>query len=154
MQPSGSLLATGSEDGIARIWTLVHSYTFSSHKTDTSRYRPSGDLHLVLSMHQRTIFSLKWNSLGTMLLTGSLDNSVCLWELSNGKVKQQWQSHSDSVLDVDWNDDSTFASGSMDKSIHRQSSSPFLYVVLTVMRQSSQSRESRQYTDSKATETK
>lgn len=83
---------------------------------------PAGDLHLVLSMHQRTIFSLKWNSLGTMLLTGSLDNSVCLWELSNGKVKQQWQTHTDSVLDVDWNDDSTFASASMDKSIHCQCS--------------------------------
>ncbi|KAL8278318.1 hypothetical protein RQP46_009210 [Phenoliferia psychrophenolica] len=98
--PSGSLLATGSEDGIARIWT------------------PSGDLHLVLSMHQRTIFSLKWNTLGTMLLTGSLDNTVCLWEVNSGKVKQQWSSHSDSVLDVDWNDDQTFASASMDKSIH------------------------------------
>ncbi|KAK4704652.1 transducin (beta)-like 1, partial [Phenoliferia sp. Uapishka_3] len=98
--PSGSLLATGSEDGIARIWT------------------PSGDLHLVLSMHQRTIFSLKWNTLGTMLLTGSLDNTVCLWEVNSGKVKQQWSSHSDSVLDVDWNDDTTFASASMDKSIH------------------------------------
>lgn len=72
-------------------------------------------------MHQRTIFSLKWNSIGTMLLTGSLDNSVCLWELSSGKVKQQWSTHSDSVLDVDWNDDQTFASASMDKSIHRTS---------------------------------
>ncbi|KAI5479814.1 DnaJ family protein [Pseudohyphozyma bogoriensis] len=98
--PSGSLLATGSEDGIARIWT------------------PSGDLHLVLSMHQRTIFSLKWNSLGTMLLTGSLDNTVCLWNVNSGKVQQQWSTHSDSVLDVDWNDDHTFASASMDKSIH------------------------------------
>ncbi|KAM0788735.1 hypothetical protein ACM66B_002827 [Microbotryomycetes sp. NB124-2] len=98
--PSGSLLATGSEDGIARIWT------------------PSGDLHLVLSMHQRSIFSLKWNSAGTMLLTGSLDSTVCLWELNNGRVKQQWSTHSDSVLDVDWNDDSTFASASMDKSVH------------------------------------
>jgi WD40 repeat protein len=71
-------------------------------------------------MHQRTIFSLKWNSLGTMLLTGSLDNTVCLWEISNGKVKQQWSTHGDSVLDVDWNDDTTFASASMDKAIHRE----------------------------------
>lgn len=53
-----------------------------------------------------------------MLLTASLDSTVCLWELSNGKVKQQWQTHTDSVLDVDWNDDNTFASASMDKSIH------------------------------------
>lgn len=55
-----------------------------------------------------------------MLLTGSLDATVCLWELNSGRVKQQWSTHSDSVLDVDWNDDQTFASASMDKSIHRE----------------------------------
>ncbi|GAA5886682.1 hypothetical protein JCM5296_005369 [Sporobolomyces johnsonii] len=103
--PSGSLLATGSEDGIARIWT------------------PSGDLHLVLSMHQRAIFSLKWSPNGTLLLTGSLDSTVCLWELSSGKVRQQYSTHGDSVLDVDWNDDSTFASASMDKTVHLFSTS-------------------------------
>jgi len=96
----GTLLATGTEDGIARIWT------------------PSGDLHLVLSMHQRTIFSLRWNSKGTMLLTGSLDHSICLWELTYGKVKQQWTSHSDTVLDLDWLSDDVFASCSIDKNIH------------------------------------
>ncbi|GAA99006.1 uncharacterized protein L969DRAFT_91847 [Mixia osmundae IAM 14324] len=98
--PDGTLFATGSEDGIARVWT------------------PSGDLHLVLSMHQQTIYSLRWNSTGTMLLTGSLDHSVCLWELGSGRVKQQWESHADSVLDVDWLDDTVMASGSMDKTIH------------------------------------
>ncbi|SCV70794.1 BQ2448_3556 [Microbotryum intermedium] len=98
--PSGSLLATGSEDGIARIWTA------------------SGDLHLVLSMHQRAIMSLQWNRLGTMLLTGSIDGTVCLWEISSGKVKQQWATHADSVLHLDWNDDQTFASASSDKTIH------------------------------------
>ncbi|GAA6014932.1 hypothetical protein JCM10207_002231 [Rhodosporidiobolus poonsookiae] len=98
--PSGSLLATGSEDGIARIWT------------------PSGDLHLVLSMHQRAICSLKWSPSGTLLLTSSLDQTVCLWELSSGKVRQQYATHGDSVLSVDWLDDQTWASASMDKTVH------------------------------------
>ncbi|GAA5822182.1 hypothetical protein JCM11251_004883 [Rhodosporidiobolus azoricus] len=98
--PSGSLLATGSEDGIARIWT------------------PSGDLHLVLSMHMRSICSLKWSPSGTQLLTSSLDQTVCLWELSSGKVKQQYGTHADSILDVDWLDEGTWASASMDKTVH------------------------------------
>lgn len=101
--PSGSLLATGSEDGIVRIWT------------------PSGDLHLVLSMHQRQVCSLKWNPMGTMLLTSSLDQTVCLWEVNSGKVRQQYATHSDTVLDVDWNDDQTWASASMDKTVHLMS---------------------------------
>lgn len=101
--PSGSLLATATEDGIARIWTV------------------SGDLHLVLSMHQRSISALKWSPGGTMLLTASLDQTVCLWEVSNGKVRQQYSTHSDQVLDVDWNDDGLFASTSSDRMVHRAS---------------------------------
>jgi len=102
--PSGSLLATATEDGIARIWTV------------------SGDLHLVLSMHQRSISSLKWAPGGTMLVTASLDQTVCLWEVSSGKVRQQYSTHSDQVLDVDWNDDGMFASTSSDRMVHRASS--------------------------------
>ncbi|GAA6057440.1 hypothetical protein JCM3770_002465 [Rhodotorula araucariae] len=98
--PSGSLLATATEDGIARIWTV------------------SGDLHLVLSMHQRSISAMKWSPGGTMLLTASLDQTVCLWEVSNGKVRQQYSTHSDQVLDVDWNDDGMFASTSSDRMVH------------------------------------
>lgn len=98
----GSLLASGSEDGIARIWT------------------PSGDLHLVLSMHQRTIFCVKWNNTGSMLLTGSLDHSICLWDTGYGKVKQQWSTHADSILDLDWMTDDIFASCSMDKMINSE----------------------------------
>ncbi|BGO98655.1 hypothetical protein NBRC10513v2_003049 [Rhodotorula toruloides] len=101
--PSGSLLATASEDGVGRIWT------------------PSGDLYLVLSMHQRSICSLKWNPSGTGLLTSSLDQTVCLWDPSNGKVRQQYSTHSDAVLDVDWNDDTTWVSASMDKQVHLMS---------------------------------
>lgn len=71
-------------------------------------------------MHQRAINSLRWAPSGTLLLTGSLDSTVCLWELSSGKVRQQYGTHGDSILDVDWNDDSTFASASMDKTVHRK----------------------------------
>ena len=60
-------------------------------------------------MHQRIIFALKWNTLGTMLLTASLDSTVCLWEVKSGKLRQQFRSHSDGVLDIDWNDDQMFA---------------------------------------------
>ncbi|BGP15087.1 hypothetical protein JCM10213v2_003042 [Rhodosporidiobolus nylandii] len=103
--PSGSLLATGSEDGIARIWT------------------PSGDLHLVLSMHMRAICSLAWSPSGTLLLTSSLDQTVCLWELTSGKVRQQYSTHADCVLDTDWLDESTFATASMDKTCQLMSTS-------------------------------
>jgi WD40 repeat protein len=54
-----------------------------------------------------------------MLLTASLDGTVCCWELSSGKVRQQIETHSESVMDCDWFDEQTFASCSQDKSVHR-----------------------------------
>lgn len=74
-QPEGTLIATGADDGVCRIWT------------------PSGDLLQVLSMHQKSIHSLQWTPSGSSLVTGSLDNTVCLWDLNMGKVKQQWATH-------------------------------------------------------------
>lgn len=105
-QPDGTLLATGADDGVGRIWT------------------PSGDLLQVLSMHQKAVHSLQWTPNGASLVTGSLDNSVCLWDLNLGKVKQQWATHQNSQtsLELDVFDDQTFVTCSNDKIIHRQSS--------------------------------
>ena len=69
--PSGSLLATGSYDGRARIWSA------------------SGKLTNTLVQHKGPIFSLKWNSTGRYLLSGSVDKTAIIWDAQSGDVKQQ-----------------------------------------------------------------
>eukprot|EP00549_Striatella_unipunctata_P000138 CAMPEP_0118679966 /NCGR_PEP_ID=MMETSP0800-20121206/4086_1 /TAXON_ID=210618 ORGANISM="Striatella unipunctata, Strain CCMP2910" /NCGR_SAMPLE_ID=MMETSP0800 /ASSEMBLY_ACC=CAM_ASM_000638 /LENGTH=774 /DNA_ID=CAMNT_0006576029 /DNA_START=284 /DNA_END=2608 /DNA_ORIENTATION=+ len=99
---NGELLATGSYDGVARVWTRL------------------GELVHTLRGHRGPIFSLKWNRSGNYLLSGSYDKSTIVWDLSDevGGVKQQFNHHLAPALDVDWKDDTTFASCSTDKTVH------------------------------------
>lgn len=99
---TGELLATGSYDGVARVW------------------KKSGELIHMLTCHRGPIFSLKWNKSGTFLLSGSYDKTTIVWEVTaeKGVVRQQFQFHQAPALDVDWKDDTTFASCSTDKCVH------------------------------------
>jgi WD40 repeat protein len=108
----GLLLATGSYDGFARVWdrkgTLLHT----------------------LRGHNGPIFSLKWNRKGTFLLSGSYDKTIIVWNIAkdggpdkeNGSgtdyIEHQFKDHEAPALDVDWKDDTAFASCSSDRTVH------------------------------------
>lgn len=98
----GKLLATGSYDGVARVWSRT------------------GVLVHTLRGHRGPIFSLKWNRRGNYLLSGSYDKTTIVWDVSGstGFVEQQFNDHFAPALDVDWKDDTTFASCSTDKTVH------------------------------------
>ncbi|KAJ5072767.1 wd40 repeat protein [Anaeramoeba ignava] len=82
--PQGAFLATGSYDGIARIW------------------REDGEIVSSLVGHKSAIFSLKWNKTGDFLLSGSLDSSVIVWDTKTNSQKQIFRKHTAPTLDVDW----------------------------------------------------
>jgi len=96
----GSMLATGSYDGQARIWN------------------DQGQLLNTLSQHKGPIFSLKWNKTGDSLLSASVDKTAIVWDPMTGMVKQQFKFHTAPTLDVDWKDSSTFATCSTDDMIY------------------------------------
>lgn len=98
--PRGSLLATGSYDGAARIWT------------------DAGVLTQTLTAHRGPLFSLKWNAPGNYLLTGSVDRSTIVWDATSGVAVKQFAFHAAPTVDVDWRDDVSFASCSTDKMIY------------------------------------
>jgi len=51
------------------------------------------------------------------LLTGSLDKTAIVWNKA-GTIKQQFSFHSAPILDVDWKNNSIFATSSSDKTIY------------------------------------
>ena len=96
----GTRLATGSYDGLARIWTA------------------NGELASTLKKHTGPIFSLKWNRTGEYLLSGSVDKTAVVWDAATGAVKQEYAFHKEPTLDVDWRDETSFASCSTDRMIY------------------------------------
>ena len=97
--PTGLLLATGSYDGVARVWDRA------------------GKLVFTLQQHKGPIFSLKWNKRGNYILSGSYDKTTIVWDAVTGSIKQMFEIHSQPALDVDWRDDDIFASCSTDKRV-------------------------------------
>ncbi|XP_062158453.1 WD40 repeat-containing protein HOS15-like [Alnus glutinosa] len=96
----GTLLATGSYDGQARIWSR------------------DGELRSTLNKHKGPIFSLKWNKKGDYLLSGSVDKTAIVWDIKTGEWKQQFEFHSGPTLDVDWRNNVSFATCSTDSTIN------------------------------------
>ncbi|KAG8524565.1 F-box-like/WD repeat-containing protein TBL1X [Galemys pyrenaicus] len=100
LQSDGTLLATGSYDGFARIWT------------------EDGNLASTLGQHKGPIFALKWNKKGNYILSAGVDKTTIIWDAFTGEAKQQFPFHSAPALDVDWQNNTTFASCSTDMCIH------------------------------------
>jgi len=96
----GNLLATGSYDGYARIWSTT------------------GKLEKTLGQHKGPIFALKWNKTGNFILSAGVDRTTIIWDAATGNCKQQFAFHSAPALDVDWKSEESFASCSTDKQIH------------------------------------
>ncbi|KAJ1899979.1 hypothetical protein LPJ66_001777 [Kickxella alabastrina] len=96
----GTLLATASFAGQLRIWST------------------QGELKQTLGSRQVPIIALRWNRKGSLLLSGCLDGTLALWDVANsGLLRHEYRAHTGSVLDVDWLDNTTFASCASDRNI-------------------------------------
>ncbi|KAK4527381.1 hypothetical protein GAYE_SCF39G5303 [Galdieria yellowstonensis] len=96
----GSLLATGCYDGQIRLWN------------------DEGQLHSAVETHTGPIFAIEWNRRGNFLLSGSVDKTCAVYDVTQNRLLKRFAFHSGPVLDVDWRDDTSFASCSTDKTIY------------------------------------
>ncbi|KAJ2780268.1 hypothetical protein GGI15_003604 [Coemansia interrupta] len=97
--PQGTLLATACFGGSVRIWTAA------------------GELKTTLSHRQVPIVAMRWNRKGTLLASACLDGTIALWDTALGTLRHEYKGHTGSVMDVDWQDNATFASCAADRTI-------------------------------------
>lgn len=140
---NGELIASTSNDNILRIWNSSDGKQvnyFEINKTDivtvvewhplknklafggTSTNVTIWDLDTgkisILEKHMNAITALSWNQKGDLLLSGSKDGNILLWNVTGGFLKTSYVYHFMAITDLDWNiDGNKFASSSNDKSV-------------------------------------
>lgn len=72
--PDGNLLATSGRDNVIRIWSVQQIIRTGKVSVD--------DALVTLTGHQKPVMSLAFNPAGTLLASGSGDNTVRLWSVS------------------------------------------------------------------------
>ncbi|KAJ8585744.1 WD40 repeat-like protein [Rhizopogon salebrosus TDB-379] len=81
----GQMVATGGMDGKVRIWRRVGTEKFKNWEFLTELQGPD------------EVMWLRWHPRGTVLLAGSNDSTVWLWQLPSGNTMQVFAGHSGPV---------------------------------------------------------
>ena len=96
--PDGTRLATGSDDGTAKVWDAA-----------------GGRELLTLKGHTSVVRSVSWSPDGTRLATGSADGTAKVWDAAGGRELLTLKGHTGLVWSVSWSPDGTrLATGSED----------------------------------------
>ena len=79
---------------------------------------PIGTQLLIYRGHSDGVYTLAWSLDGSRLASGSLDNTMQVWEVSSGRLLHTYRGHSNTVRTLAWSPDgSRIASGSDDKTV-------------------------------------
>ena len=98
--PDGTL-ASGSTDGIIRLWDATSEQPLNTFEGHTS-----------------AVWSVAFSSDGKTLASGDADGIIRLWNVTTGRLKQTLEGHTDDVRSIAFSpDDSILASGSLDRTI-------------------------------------
>lgn len=97
----GTLVAIGSLDSVLRICNA------------------SGETYMIDDHHKGPIFAAKFSPSGQWIVTASLDNTSCVWDVKDRRLHRQYRNHGEACcLDVDWIDDSIFVTSGGDCLAH------------------------------------
>ena len=106
-------LATGGQDGVLRIWEILHPNDNDNHLIFLS-----SEPFKEFQKHTKSIVDISWHTTNTkFVLTASYDKKVILWNIENDMPSQIY-THSDIVTSVWFKPgEDIFATGSFDKNL-------------------------------------
>jgi WD40 repeat protein/tetratricopeptide (TPR) repeat protein len=115
--PDSQTLASGTKDNIIKLWKRERkASSLGALPADGNNYNfvPTR----TLTGHTNAIWSLTFSPNGQQLASGSEDNTINIWDVSDGSLLKTLKGHNDAVASVAFSPDGkTLASGSYDKSI-------------------------------------
>ncbi|KND02690.1 uncharacterized protein SPPG_01776 [Spizellomyces punctatus DAOM BR117] len=107
-----SLIASGSKDGVVRLWQVPSNATQDATQSDRVMDLPMGTAVVGISIG---ISALEWAPSGAMLAAGTVDGRTLVWTRS-GELKFSEKQHEGAVFSLAWNTcGSLIATGSLDK---------------------------------------
>jgi len=102
------------------VWTqyVLKCYNYSHNLFNICHIRLfSLNITVLLQGHSGEIICLSFNSRGDQILTGSFDNTVCLWDVNTGQQTNTLIGHRGEIANAHFNFDcSMIATASMDRS--------------------------------------
>ncbi|KAJ6262618.1 Beta-TrCP [Drechslerella dactyloides] len=121
--PDSKTLATASDDKTIRLWELksvggIHTI-LDYYPRQLIRIQPlQGRMIRILKGHHNYVYCLNFNPQGNMIVSGSYDEAVRIWDIRSGNCQKTLPAHQDPVSGVDFIRDGTMiASCSHDKLI-------------------------------------
>lgn len=109
--PDSSMIASGADDKSIRIWhvstvsqielSCIVTYPLHIASNHSSLFFQGKPHPIPLLGHHNYIYSIAWSPKGNVLVSGSYDEAVFLWDVRSARVLRSLPAHSDPVAGID-----------------------------------------------------
>jgi WD40 repeat protein/serine/threonine protein kinase len=115
--PKGDLVATGGADNLVMVWNPDDAQPVDIEKRLDGAPEPKAN-HLQLAGHDKPVRSVAFSPHGELLLSGSDDNAVRVWDLASGRSLKVLRGHGNAVRSSEFSPDGNYVvSGGEDQKI-------------------------------------
>lgn len=109
--PNGEILASGDDEAVIILWMLKPKSDIPdlfSNKDAEAENQENWTVLKILRGHMEDVYDICWSPDSCQLLSGSVDNTAILWDVSKGKSIHLFSEHKGFVQGVAWDPKSQF----------------------------------------------